>query len=243
MKISLIQMKLNDDLDYNLEKHKHYINTLKSSRLIIFPEYSLTGNAYHVLEQYKNSDKYRLLESKTESLSRLAARYDTNIIIGTVLCQNDRLYNAGCLIRSTKKISYYKKRYLTAEELRIFNRGDEPFVFRIGGKKFGLLICRDQSHVCLFDELQTRKVDYVIIQSAHYYIPDETLWRRYKNIAIPIVRAMDFRVTIVKVNAVGLLKNKILSHGNTLCVDANGRLRHILDEYNEDILTFDTESG
>ena len=60
------------------------------------------------------------------------------------------------------------------------------------------VICRNRSNIEISQKLKGKNVDVGLILPAHYYKPEETLWKRYKNIIIPITIDLDFGVYIIK---------------------------------------------
>lgn len=234
MLISLIQLDLTHNILENFRKHEYYINN-EESDLIIFPECSLTGYNANIFKKVAYKKKYQRIKEVVKRICHLAEMGNKSVVIGIPVLEDGKLFNCGCLITPTGQLYQYKKISLTEEEKDIFYPGENILIFKLQNKKFGLVICRDQSNVALFNKLLKKNIDYLIIQSAHYYEPDIALWKRYKNIAIPITRAMDYGITILKVNTVGMLYGRI-SLGNSLVVNGNGRVLGMCDDINEGVL-------
>ncbi|MFQ5454368.1 MAG: carbon-nitrogen hydrolase family protein [Candidatus Zixiibacteriota bacterium] len=240
MKISLVQMELSDDLSINLEKHKNFIDSLKSN-LIIFPECSLVGYNLKTLLKYKQKEYYHQLEKAVKVLVSTAIEKNISIILGAVEHDNAEFYNCGLHINSKGEIFCYRKITLTETEAEYFQAGNKPCIFKKSGIIFGHLICRDQSNLSLFSIMKEKKVQFLIIQSAHYYSRHIVSWKKQRNLAIPITRAEDYKFVVCKVNAVGSVNN-LLAHGNSVFVDSKGMIIKILDDHQEKAITLDTEN-
>jgi 5-aminopentanamidase len=236
MNISLVQISLSECLEENLNKHLSYIEKLNSD-LIVFPECSLTGYTNSIVDKYRDLREYRKLQNALKELFDLSAKLNKHILVGTLELENNDLYNSSCLIKPDNTREFYRKINLTENEKNFFKAGTDKFTFSISKFNFGVLICRDQSDFSLFEKLKKQGAEYIIIQAAHYYKPEITLWKKTKNIAIPITRALDLSLTVLKVNAVGTL-NGNLSHGNSLVADKNGKVINMLDEVSENVLNF-----
>ena len=236
MMVSLIQMSCSNNLERNLKKHITYINKVRSD-IIVFPECSLTGYDLQYLKKYHKEKVFSRLQQAFEKFHEISATEDRYIIIGTPYLMKNRLYNCSYIFKPDGSSLLYFKRNLTEEERTVFSEGNRDVILDLNTARISIIICRDQSDPMLFKKLKQHGVDYIIIQSAHFYNPDDVFWKRNKNIAIPIARALDFGINILKVNAVGKLQKRI-SHGNSMVVDKHGRIIKILDEYNEDIIYY-----
>jgi NAD+ synthase (glutamine-hydrolysing) len=218
----------------NFRKHVKYVRVL-NSELIVFPECSLVGYSLGALKKYKKDYEYNKLKYIHKSLFNEVLKTDKTVVFGSILRENYLLYNCAFVVNK-EGIKVYKKINLTEEEKDLFAKGKEILTFNIKGKKIGVIICRDQSYTDIFSAYKSKNINLMIILSAHYYKPSEVFWKKIKNLSIPIVRAMDFGITVAKVNTVGMLDKRV-SHGNTLVVTKEGRILKILDEYNEGVVS------
>jgi len=108
----------------------------------------------------------------------------------------------------------------------------------VGDAKFGVLICRDQNHPMLVHEYKTLGADAIFILSAHFYDPIEAIRKVNKNRALPIARAVENNLWVLKANAVGSSDEKI-SLGGSLIIDSNGFIIHGGNTINEMLLSYE----
>lgn len=233
--VALVQMALSRDLESSFDAHLRFIEEAEAE-LIVFPECSLVGYdpkdfGYLKSERYQKEvgKKLELLDSKCRVKNKRA-------LVGTVLVEEGGFFNCSVLLGGNDAgDNIYRKRSLTEAEALFFTPGERGLIFEFNGQKFGVLICRDQSNLEYFSTYSDQGVSTVIIQAAHYYDPLESLWKKIKNVAIPVSRAADFKMNVYKVNAVGML-NGYLSLGGTAAVFAPGRVYEILDQHSERVL-------
>lgn len=237
LKIVAAQLKGTLDLDFNFNKHVEYIKNTDCD-LLLFPECSLIGYDLENIFNYKreNSVIGKLETFHKELIEFIQNNTDKTVIFGSIIKdKNSNIFNCSFIV-SKNFIKIYKKINLTEDEKSIFKPGKELVHFELKGKRVFTIICRDQSSLKIFYEFEKLKADLVLISAAHYYTVRDVLWKKYKNMAIPITRALDFGTYIVKANAVGLLNGDILSHGNSIAVSKEGKILGILDEFSESIL-------
>lgn len=114
--------------------------------LVVTPELSLCG--------YPPEDlvlREEFLAACRAELESLAARLEEAgcppAVVGFPEKDEGRIYNAAALLRGGRVEGIYRKHklpeYGVFDEPRLFSEGSEPFVFRIGGIRAGLLICED----------------------------------------------------------------------------------------------------
>jgi len=230
--IALAQISLSNDIDENVARHLRLIESVDAD-LIAFPECSITGYdlvhlARNIGQLAQNVDDARaVLHSVCQNSGKMA-------LIGLPYVADDEIFNGSLIVGGfDNEIILYRKRYLTDEEQDVFQPGDSAQIVNVKGKSFGILICRDQSYPELFADYSD--VDCIVIQAAHYYAPKESLKKRLKNMAIPVVRAMDSGVIVAKVNAVGELGGK-LSCGNSIIAGPSGNVLGLLGETEEGYL-------
>jgi len=93
------------------------------------------------------------------------------------------------------------------------------------------LICRDQNDAKLAHEYKTLGVDAIFILAAQFYEPIEAVRKLNKNRALPIARAVENNLFVLKANAVGSNNEKI-SLGGSMIVDPNGCIVHESSGFN-----------
>ena len=73
--------------------------------------------------------------------------------------------------------------------------------------------------------------------SSHYYTEEEVARKERKNKAIPIVRALENKIYVAKVDAVGK-QNGLVSIGGSIVVDPEGHVIAEAKKGKEEILKF-----
>jgi predicted amidohydrolase len=90
----------------------------------------------------------------------------------------------------------------------------------------------------LAQEYKTLGADVILILSAHFYEPIEGIRKVNKNRALPIARAVENNLWVLKANAVGSSNEKI-SLGGSLVIDPEGFVIHEGSSLNEMILSYE----
>jgi predicted amidohydrolase len=89
----------------------------------------------------------------------------------------------------------------------------------------------------LAHEYKMLGADAIFILSAHFYEPIEAIQKINKNRALPIARAVENNLWVLKANAVGSSNEKI-SLGGSLIIDPNGFIIQEGNTINELILSY-----
>lgn len=234
MKITLAQIKLTNSINQNLKKIINYIKLAdkKKSELMCFPECALTGYTRNF-----NNLNFPVIEEKIRVLKVLGQKKKINIIIGLPYLKKKKLFNSALVLLKNGQELVYHKQNLTPFDKKYFSAGNKNLIFRIKNNKYGLAICRDQNLAKIFENYKKQRVKFIFILSAHYYSPKEARLKVNKNKALPIVRALDNKVYLAKVNAVGKVKKKI-SLGGSLIVNPQGYILKEASQRKEEILSF-----
>ena len=234
--IALIQLNLLNDIEYMFEMHRNYINSVAAD-LLVFPECSLAGYDQNNFQRFQCAKLQKVIWEKIKLLEVVCSTQKKMALVGAPILENGRLYNCSILLGEEKgNFFVYRKRSLTEIENEYFLPGKESLTFELKGERIGVLICRDQSNITLFKDYMEQGVSKIIIQAAHYYHPKVSLWKKDKNYAIPIARALDFGIDVYKANAVGFL-NGCLSCGGTIAVSSYGKILGRLNEFSENVLS------
>ena len=239
MKLAVAQIKLTERIDENRGKILSYIEKAGSEgiEVVAFPETALTGYIY---EGFLEVD-YEEVEKALREIQKSVDRCDVCAVIGTPLKDKDIIYNSAVVLTPRGERYIYHKQMLTAYEHDYFRAGGEETVISYKGCDIGVIICRDQNDPHITERLKNRGVKAVYICSAHYYGLVESKMKREKNIALPIARAYENNLYVLKANAVGTLMNKI-SFGNSMIVHPNGVVIHRGSEHDEELLSCEMNS-
>lgn len=240
MKLGVCQMAVAEKLDTNTKKIISYIKKAASQNINIvgFPEMALTGYTKEILgEENLNT----IVKDSLSEIKKACTSYNTTVIVGHPYKKGNKLYNSASVLLPDGSTFIYDKKYPTELELRYFEAGKkEPLVFTYGGKKIGVMICRDQNYPDLARALTKAGAKIIYILSAHFYNPKEARWKLEKNRAIPITRAVENNVYVLLSNFVGSHLGMV-SLGNSLIADPDGAVVVSAGESEEGLLSVSIE--
>jgi len=220
------QVETTQNIDKNLDKVLNIIDE-EMFNICIFPELHLTSYDFNYIKSLKHEtiENY-LIEIKNK------LKENQIVIVGTVW----KRYNSAAII-SKENISFYHKNTLTKDDKTFFIASKKIKTIEFMNYKIGFIICRDQNNINLINSYKNKKIDILIQLSAHFYEPPIAIRKIDKNIALPIVRAIDSNALLIKINSVGYLNNKI-SLGSSMIVNKKGVLLRQANKYNEEIIKF-----
>ncbi len=239
MKVAVAQVILSSDVDTNVLKISKYISLASKENIdiICFPECAITG----YVRDFYIVDREEILETLADIQEKV--REDSvTVIVGTPYFERDNRFNSAIVLLPNGDRHIYHKINLTSSETAYFKSGKKPTTFQIDGVTFGILICRDQNDALLAHDYKQLGVDVLFILSAHFYEPQEAIRKRDKNRALPIARAVENHLCVLKANAVGSAGGKI-SLGGSIIVDSNGIVLQEADQMSELILSCDLIRG
>lgn len=235
MRVGIAQIKLYTD------PHENMISIFKNIKLaskdkidiLCFPECSTSGYGHNLKNLNKNE-----IAKMINMIHIKAIKYRVNVIVGTPYYEKDNIFNSALVLLIDGKKYIYHKMNLTSYDKDYFKIGNMPLIFEIDGVRFGILICRDSNDPALSKKYGSLGVDAIFILSAHFYEPVEASWKKDKNRALPIVRAVENNFFVIKANALGSIGNKI-SLGGSIIVDPNGAVISECDGINENLVSYD----
>jgi len=235
MKAAVAQIKLYEDIDANVRTISKYIALASKEDIDIlcFPECSITG----YVRDFNTVDQDAVIET-LDIIQEQVTHSGVNVIVGAPYFERGTLFNSAIVLLTSGKRHIYHKINLTSSDEAFFKKGKEPLIFRLGDVKCGVLICRDQNDPMLAAKYKTLGADAIFILSAHFYEPIEAIQKLNKNRALPIARAVENNLFVLKVNAVGLNNEKI-SLGGSLIIDPEGFVVREGNTINEMILSYE----
>lgn len=235
MKAAVAQVKLYNDMDANFLTISKYISLASKEDIDIlcFPECNITG----YVRDFSKVNQNKLIET-LNIIQEQVAKDCVNVIVGAPYFERKKRFNSAIVLLTNGERHIYHKINLTSSEETYFKKGKKPLIFQLGDAKFGVLICRDQNDPMLACEYKISGADAIFILSAHFYEPIEAIRKLNKNRALPIARAVENNLFVLKANAVGL-NNKKISLGGSLIIDPNGFIIHEGDKVNEMVLSYD----
>jgi predicted amidohydrolase len=235
MKAAVAQVKLYEDIDANVRTISKYISLASKEDIVIlcYPECSITG----YVRDFNTVDQDAVIET-LDIIQEQVIKDSVNVIVGAPYFERKKRFNSAIVLLTNGARFIYHKINLTSSDEAFFKKGKEPLIFRLGDIKCGVLICRDQNDPILAHEYKTLGADAVFILSAHFYEPTEAIRKQNKNRALPIARAVENNLFVLKANAVGLNNEKI-SLGGSLIIDPEGFVVREGNTINEMILSYE----
>lgn len=235
MNVAVAQIKLYNDIAANLITISNYITSASKEDIDIlcFPECNITG----YVRDFSKISQTEINEA-LDTIQKQAAKDNVNVIVGTPYFEQEECFNSAIVLLTNGERFIYHKINLTSFEEVHFKKGKKPLIFNLDNFKFGVLICRDQNDPALAHEYKTLGADAIFILSAHFYDPLEAMWKRAKNRALPIARAVENKLFVFKANAVGSNNGKV-SLGGSMIIDPNGFIIQEGDNINENILSYE----
>jgi predicted amidohydrolase len=150
LQVSCVQLHWAKSLERNLERMLHYIRLAaeEGSRVVLFPEASLTSYYFPYVAQLKPAAVERALE-KTRRAAKEAGLW---VIAGSIRKTADRFLNLAHVISPSGEVTHeYAKVHMAGRDERKFCRGgNKVSLFEIDGVRCTLVICRDGRHPELY---------------------------------------------------------------------------------------------
>jgi predicted amidohydrolase len=235
MKAAIAQVKLYNDIDANLATISKYISLASKENIDIlcFPECNITG----YVRDFTNVNQNEVMDTLNNIQEEVTKNW-VNVIAGAPYLERKKLFNSAIALLTNGKRHIYHKINLTSYDEAYFKKGKGPLIFQLDNTKFGVLICRDQNDPMLAQEYKALGADVILILSAHFYEPIEAIRKINKNRALPIARAVENNLWVLKANAVGS-SNKKVSLGGSLVIDPEGFVIHEGNSLNEMILSYE----
>ncbi len=270
IKLSLAQIAPEPGLlDCNLEKHLKYIDEAKQSgsKLIIFPELSLTGYflkdaVYDVAINIKNSRKNKENSKNTENTGLDFTKYNNyNYTIDSLLDKSNEIAIIAGFVESDEDYNFYnstfclsggnilhvhRKVYLPTygmfEEMRYFKQGKEFGVFNILGVNSAILTCEDAWHLSSSYIAVNKGAKLIVINSASPARGIEEGNDKFSSVKmweeLLSVIAFYYKSYVIYVNRVGF-EDGIGFSGGSCVFSPDGKKDYYLDYLDEGLLNIE----
>ncbi len=235
MKAAVAQVKLYNNIDANLITISKYISLASKEDIDIlcFPECNITGYVRDFTKVNQNEVKDML-----NIIQKQVTHDCVNVIVGAPYFERKKRFNSAIVLLTNGRRHIYNKINLTSSEEAYFKKGKEPLIFQLENAKFGVFICRDQNDPMLAQEYKSLGADAIFILSAHFYEPIEAIRKLNKNRALPIARAVENNLFVLKANAVGS-NNELFSLGGSLIINPEGFVVREGNTIDEMILSYE----
>lgn len=235
LRLTLIQTQLHwEDKDANLKMLEEKINAVPSSKqIVILPEMFNTGFSMKPEQFAEKMDGPTL-----QWMKRIAAAKKL-ILTGSLMIEEDQKYfNRLIWMLPNGQFGVYDKRHLFAygEEDKHYSAGNQRLIASVNGWKINLMVCYDLRFPVWsrqqFDEERNFEYD-VLVYVANWPERRNTAWKTLLQ-----ARAIENQCYVVGVNRVGNDGNNIYHSGDSMVIDALGKiLYHKVDE--EDIFSIE----
>ena len=233
MKITLAQLNYTTgDIDGNTAKIIAAIENAKTEGvdLVVFAEQAISGSpAFDLLR------KTTFLELCDEALEEIAS-YCKGItaIVGLPVLTNEGAVSAAAVIANGTVEKWIGKKYITARrEMGFLVAGQGYDYVEVAGHRLAVVVGDDLSRIHNME----READMIISVNARRYGKDVLAYR------YDTMRKMAFveGKTIVFVNNVGG-SGELVFDGTSCVVNPQGEIVMLLESFEEDVKTFDTEN-
>lgn len=235
MKICVAQTKpIKGNIQSNIEQHKKFINTAisKSADTIIFPELSLTGYEPTLAKELATNqgdsrlDVFQMISNSNQITIGigLPTKHDSGICISMILFQPQ-------IPRKT-----YSKRYLHADEKPFFVTGQNFPSVKMSEMNVALAICYELTIPVHVETAVSHQAQIYIASVAKTAAGVNNAHKRLAHIA------KAYSIPVLMANCVGPSDN-FISAGGTAVWHKTGQLAAQLDNENEGLLIYDTDTA
>lgn len=234
MKICVSQTKpIKGDISKNIENHKRMIHVAVSENvdLIVFPELSITGYEPDLAKDLAIEPNDQILND----FQTISDAENISIAVGMPTRGEKGIHISLIFFQPHEKRLVYSKKYLHSDEEPFFASGENFPILNFRATKIAPVICYELSVPEHFAAAHAGGAEIYLASVAKTADGMEKAARRLSEIA----RTNSIPVLIS--NSVGYSDN-FLSAGNSSVWNASGELIGRLDDKNEGILIFDTET-
>ncbi len=226
------------DIEGNTEKIISYIREAekKGAHIVAFPELAVTG--------YPPEDlllKPQFINDNIEAIKRISREVDETIAIVGFVDKDSDIYNAAAIIHGGEIKDVYHKIFLpnygVFDEMRYFQEGSIPCLYRAGDILFGVNICED----IWYPEGPTRTqalagAEFIInINASPYHVGKAAFRER-----MLATRASDSSVIVAYLNAIGG-QDELVFDGQSLVFNEKGGLLYRGAGFEEELIILDLD--
>ena len=234
MRLCVAQTRpLKGDIEKNIESHKKIIELASriQADLVFFPELSLTGyepKMARKLASFENDNRYNIFQTLSEANNII-------ICIGTPLKSDFGIFISMLIYEPTKLVQIYSKQFLHDDELPYFIAGKKQVYLHASPDKLAPAICYELS--------VPEHSANAFRNGANIYVASVAKTKdgveKAKKILSEI--AKKYAMIVVMSNCVGVCDD-FECGGASAVWNMHGELIEQLDDKNEGILIFDTET-
>ena len=234
MKISVAQTKpVKGDIGSNIDHHKKIIELAVSyeADMIVFPELSITGYEPELAKDLA-TDKD---DSRFNDFQKISDSKHISICVGLPTNADSSIYISMIIFQPNKPRQVYSKQYLHSDEEPYFINGDRQVFLTNGSHKIAPAICYELSIPEHSENAFNNEANIYMVSVA------KTKSGVEKAIETLSAIAKKYSMTVLLSNSIGASDNFIAA-GKSSIWNNKGSLLAQLDDANEGLLIFDTES-
>lgn len=234
MKICIAQTApLKGTISANIEAHKRFIDLALtySSDAIFFPELSLTGYEPELAKELATNQN----DVRLDIFQQLCDKNEIIIGLGLPTISETKIRISMVIFEPNKPRKTYSKQQLHSDEFPYFENGVEQVIIKTKDVNIAPAIC--------YESLHTSHAETAIKLGAAVYLasvakPSKGIEKAFEH--YPTI-AKQYAIPVLMANCVGFCDN-FLSVGQSAVWTKEGRLVGQLDNQEEGILIFDTET-
>ena len=238
MRIGAYPFRVTGDPDINFDHIKQGIEKAAKAdvRLLVFPECAVTGYPPYCIKSASDIDQVAV-ERVHEKIGDLAVAHGMFLIVGTILGDGSRCFNAAIAFSPEGGRAVYRKRALWGWDRDNFSEGHDTGVLTIDELKIGIRICFEVRFPEYFRELYQEHTDLNII--LFYDASDHEDHERYSLIKGHIrTRAVENVCHTLTCNTAAPYQT-----APTGLFDRSGKVLAELEAEKEDLLIYDLDPG
>ncbi|MCR5249237.1 MAG: carbon-nitrogen hydrolase family protein [Lachnospiraceae bacterium] len=236
MKIGAYQFEVSGNEEQNFARIREGIEKAVSNgvRLLLFPECAVTGYPPHCIGS-SSEVRFDAVERIHDRIQALAEEHQIFLVVGTILEEDGKHYNAAMLFCPDGRRIPYRKRALWGWDRDNFSAGEDSGVVEIDSHKVGIRICFEVRFPEYFRELYKEQTDLNLI--LFFDRSEQEDPERYELIKGHIrTRAVENVCHILTCNTAAAHQT-----APTGLYDRSGRTLIELERGTEDLLIFDFE--
>jgi predicted amidohydrolase len=234
MKICVAQMSsVGGDIPRNIEKHKSLaeLALAEGAEAIFFPELSITGYEPELAEELASGKE----DKRLEDFQNLCDLFNVNIGVGLPLRSDQGIHIGMVIFRPYQVRGVYTKQYLHEDEYPYFVPAVNHVNLQTQAGKISLAICYELSVPAHAEDAFKNGTDIYIACVAKTAEGVEKACTQLSRIA------SEYKMTVLMSNNIGPCDN-FTGGGRSSVWTKEGILAGQLDDINEGILIFDTET-
>lgn len=208
------------DLKGNLNKIRAVRDANKDSDLIIFSEMIMTG--YPIDDLVLKPSFMENVETHIQTLVSESKNHKAQLLIGTPLRQNGKIFNAALVIGDGEIKHIVIKHRLpndgVFDEKRYFSYGNAMSnIYKLNGVKLGIMICEDMWHKDMSAHLKSQGADILIIPNGSPFQSDIVERREHE----ARTRISETSLPLIYVNQIGG-QDDLVFDGQSFVMDKDG---------------------